>query len=216
MSLPRPAPAPRGFTAVVPVKPPARGKSRLAGLPDDVRRELAGAFALDTVTAALTAPTVRQVLAVTDDFRFAARLSAAGCAVLPDGAAGDLNATLAQAAAEAVRRWPEEIPVALCADLPALRPGELEAFLAAWDGARPAFVPDLAGEGTTAYVAAVADFAPRFGERSRAEHLAAGAVELAGDWPTLRQDVDDVDDLGRAQTLGLGRHTSRAWAGRRD
>ena len=41
---------------VVPVKPPALGKSRLVGLTDEQRRELAEAFALDTVTAALATP----------------------------------------------------------------------------------------------------------------------------------------------------------------
>ncbi len=39
------------YVALVPVKPPALGKSRLVGLEDDVRRALAAAFALDTVAA---------------------------------------------------------------------------------------------------------------------------------------------------------------------
>ena len=39
------------YVALVPVKPPALGKSRLVGLTDDERRTLAAAFALDTVAA---------------------------------------------------------------------------------------------------------------------------------------------------------------------
>ena len=206
-----PAAAPVRVTVIVPVKPPARAKSRLAGLPADVRRDLAAAFALDTVAAARAAPGVGQVLAVTDDASFARDLRAAGCAVLPDGVGGDLNGTLVQAAAEAARRWPGDAPLALCADLPALRPAELGALLTAWSGDGPAFVADAAGAGTTAYVARVGGFAPRFGAESRTAHLGGGAVELAGEWPSLRQDVDDLADLRRAVALGVGPHTSAAW-----
>src|SRR3954452_4098014 len=40
-------PAMQKYVALVPVKPPALGKSRLVGLADDDRRALAAAFALD-------------------------------------------------------------------------------------------------------------------------------------------------------------------------
>lgn len=206
-----PPPGTGDVTVLVPVKPPSLGKSRLAGLPDDVRRELAAAFALDTVAAALATPGVRQVLAVTDDFRFASALAEAGCEVLPDGVSGDLNATLVQAAAEAVRRRPDTLPVALCADLPALRSDDLASVLGAWDRGSAAFVADHLGTGTTAYLAPAALFAPAFGPGSRDAHLAAGAVELTGPWPSVRQDVDDVGDLGRALALGVGPRTARAW-----
>jgi 2-phospho-L-lactate guanylyltransferase len=209
-SEPRPD---RRCTVVVPVKPPARGKSRLAGLPEAVRRELAAAFALDTVAAALATPGVGRVLAVTDDFRFAHELGQAGCEVLPDGVGGDLNATLVQAAAEAERRWPGGPVVALCADLPALRSHDLAAALGAWDRARPAFVADVAGTGTTLYLAPAGRFAPCFGPASRDAHLTAGADELIGPWASLRQDVDDLGDLGRAVALGVGEHTARAAGG---
>src|SRR5690349_19543889 len=56
-----------GHVLLVPVKPPAHGKSRLLGVPDERRRELAAAFALDTVTTCLSTPGVTRVLAVTDD-----------------------------------------------------------------------------------------------------------------------------------------------------
>ena len=39
------------YVVVVPVKPPAHGKSRMSGLPDEQRSLLARAFALDTVAA---------------------------------------------------------------------------------------------------------------------------------------------------------------------
>ena len=196
------------YVALVPVKPPAVGKSRL-GLTDDRRRDLAAAFALDTVTACLATGPVAQVLAVTDDAAFARDLAALGCAVLPDGPSGDLNTSLVLAAAEARRRWPALRPVAVCADLPSLRPDDLTAALVMATGHEAAFVADEVGRGTTMFTAVDSRFLPRFGPDSRAAHLEAGAVELAGPLPTLRQDVDDLVDLARAAALGLGAHTAR-------
>lgn len=206
----------RDRAVIVPVKPPSGAKTRLGGLPDEVRRALAAAFAEDTVDAALAADAVARVLVVTDDAAFARHLGrATRCDVLPDGASGDLNGALVQAAREAARRWPHLEPVALCADLPALRPEDLDAALAHVDGAdapvRPAFVADAVGTGTTLYAAPVAAFDPRFGRDSREQHLAAGAREIPGPLPTLRQDVDDAADLGRAMVLGVGPHTAAVW-----
>ena len=196
------------YVALVPVKPPAVGKSRL-GLTDDRRRGLAAAFALDTVVACLATRPVAQVLAVTDDAAFARDLAAVGCSVLPDGPSGDLNTSLVLAAAEARRRWPTLRPVAVCADLPALRPDDLAAALAMAGEHEAAFVTDEAGRGTTMFTAVDHQFLPRFGPDSRTAHLEAGAVELSGPLPTLRQDVDDLVDLARAAALGLGPHTAR-------
>lgn len=193
------------FAALVPVKPPAVGKSRLLGVAD--RRALAEAFARDTVAACLAASSVAEVLVVTDDAQFSAHLSALGAAAIPDGVAGDLNGTLRQAAAEAHRRWPALRPVALCADLPSLRPADLDRVLGSV-GPHPSFVPDAAGVGTTLYVAAYDEFDPRFGPGSREAHLDAGALELADAAASVRRDVDDVDDLRDAVALGVGPATA--------
>jgi 2-phospho-L-lactate/phosphoenolpyruvate guanylyltransferase len=198
------------YVVLLPVKPPARGKSRLEV--DPVRRRaLAAAFALDTAHACLAANRVSTVLAVTDDARFADDLRAAGCATLPDGVADDLNESLRLAAAEARRRWPDARPVAVCADLPSLQPADLDAALRAADAvATPAFVADGDGVGTTLYTAALEDFAPRFGPGSREAHLDAGAREIEGGLPSLRCDVDDANGLAVAVELGLGAHTRLA------
>jgi 2-phospho-L-lactate/phosphoenolpyruvate guanylyltransferase len=193
---------------LVPVKPPAVGKSRLVGLPTELRRELAVAFALDTVSACLATPGVGAVLAVTDDAAFSQRLALLGCEAVPDGVAGDLNACLRLAAAEAARRWPPLSPVAVCADLPALRPRDLGSALGALPARVPSFVADAAGTGTTMYAAPHDSFDPRFGPGSRIAHLQAGAVAVEGDLASLRQDVDDIDDLHRVIRLGVGPHTS--------
>ena len=130
------------FVVLVPVKSPALGKSRLGDLGDDARRDLAEAFALDTVAACLAATSVGAVLVVTDDVRFSSVLTGLGAAAVPDGVTGDLNGTLRQAAAEAHRRWPHLLPVAVCADLPALVPHDLDATLARIAGPHPWFVSD--------------------------------------------------------------------------
>ena len=198
---------PSGYVVLLPVKPPARGKSRLDV--DPVRRRaLAAAFALDTARACLSADGVLAVLAVTDDARFASDLRNAGCETIPDGVAQDLNGTLRMAAAEARRRWPDGVPVAVCADLPALRPDDLETVLAGGSG--PRFVADREGVGTTLYTAAYDAFAPHFGRRSRQAHLDVGAAEVTGDLASLRLDVDDAAALTAAQALGVGAHTRLA------
>jgi 2-phospho-L-lactate guanylyltransferase len=202
--------AARAFAVLVPVKPPGHGKSRLAALPQDQRRGLARAFALDTVAAALQTPGVAHVLAVTDDFRFARELAGLGCTVIPDGTSDDLNATLVQACAEAARRWPAASPVALLADLPCLRPDELAEVLAGLDLEEPAFVRDLAGTGTTLYAAPAAAFDPRFGPGSAQAHLASGAREVTLPARSVRRDVDDLADLTAALVQGVGPHTSAA------
>lgn len=201
-----------GFVVVVPVKPLAQGKSRLVGIAPAHRRALAEAFVRDTVAAALATATVSRVVVVTDDVALALSLREEHCLVLPDGVAGDLNASLVQAAAEARRRWPDLRPVVVCADLPALTPDALSAALRATTAAAPdgaAFVPDLAGRGTTVYTAPHAVFAPRFGTDSRTAHLEAGAVEVADVPDRVRQDVDVMSDLGRVLLLGVGVHTER-------
>ena len=203
------------FVVLVPVKPPARGKSRLGALPGSAtavrRAALAEAFVRDTVAAALGTDEVAQVVVVTDDAHLARTLRHERCLLLPDGVSGDLNGTLRLAAAEARRRRPELRPAALCGDLPALTPAALDEALAALltaagDGA--GFVPDVRRTGTTLYSAPYDTFLPRFGPGSRAAHLADGAVEVADVTTRVRHDVDDADDLERAVALGVGPRTA--------
>ncbi|RYU12305.1 2-phospho-L-lactate guanylyltransferase [Nocardioides iriomotensis] len=198
------------FGVVVPVKPPKIAKSRLGGLGEDVRQELAAAFAADTVAAALASSSVDVVLAVTDDHRLAAELRDLGAEVMPDVAVDDLNASLLQAVAELVRRAPGLRPAAICADLPALRPAELDRALAATLPHDLAFVADADGIGTTLLSAAARpDFRPGFGPGSRLVHLDHGAVEVGvDDIDSVRRDVDTPRDLAAALRLGIGPRTS--------
>ena len=205
---------------VVPVKPPALGKSRLVGLTDEQRRELAEAFALDTVAGGRATRGVEAVLVVTDDFRLAAAVRGrSACEVMPDGVSEDLNATLVQAAAEVVRRWPGAVPVALCADLPGLRPDELADVLAEARRAgvgRPRRLRARPRRGRARRCTPLRR-PVRAGLRRRAPrhaHERAGAVEVGAAATSVRTDVDDLADLGAALVAGVGPHTSRA-SGRR-
>jgi 2-phospho-L-lactate/phosphoenolpyruvate guanylyltransferase len=198
------------YVVLLPVKPPARGKSRLDVDPAR-RRRLAAAFALDTARACLATASVGAVLAVTDDAVFADELRSAGCETIPDGVYGDLNESLRLAAAEARRRWPDGVPVAVCADLPALLSTDLDTALAEVSG--PAFVADREGIGTTLYTAPYDGFDPHFGHRSRRAHLDSGAREVTLAVETLRLDVDDATALAAARALGVGAHTRLALIG---
>ena len=202
------------FGVIVPVKPPAVAKSRLGRLGDDVRLSLAVAFAADTIEAALRAGLVDVVLAVTDDHRLAADLRAMGAEVMPDGTTDDLNGSLVQAAAELARRCPGRRPTALCADLPALRPDDLDRALAASAEHRLAFVADADRVGTTMLAAEdTGSFRPAFGPGSRVEHRSWGAVEIElEDLDRLRRDVDTPDDLAAALRMGIGPRSSRVTA----
>ncbi|MEV4630157.1 2-phospho-L-lactate guanylyltransferase [Micromonospora sp. NPDC049523] len=197
------------WTVVVPVKRLSAAKSRLRGaLPGVAHEPLALALALDTVSAALASPAVAGVLVVTDDIAAGRALGALGARITPDPPAGGLNNAFALGAALVGGAG----VAALTADLPALRPAELTAALAAVAAGPPRlrrFAPDTPGTGTVLLVApAGVPLDPRFGGPSAAAHSASGALALAGAGPTLRRDVDTREDLLAAAALGLGRHTA--------
>jgi len=197
------------WSVVIPVKVLAQAKSRLTGLAEADRRQLALAMAADTVAAAIRAAAVAAVLVVTDDREVGDAATGLGATVLPDVPAAGLNEAVGYGAAYTHDRWPARGRAALAGDLPALQADELTTALAAAAGHRAAFVRDADGTGTTLYAATPGtDFQPRFGRDSARRHLADGAAEvqdpgLAG----LRRDVDTADDLRHAIALGLGPRT---------
>ena len=196
------------FALVVPVKPPAVGKSRLTGIDDEQRRALAQAFALDTLAVCLDVGAAG-VLVSTDDATFSARCASAR---LCDRAGRrhqrpQLRAVAGRgrgAASLAGRRTGRPVRRPSCADggRPACgsRPGAC-----GHAGVRR----DAEGTGTTLYTASYDRFEPRFGAMSRQAHLDTGATEIVGALPTLRRDVDDLDDLRAAIALGVGSQTRR-------
>jgi len=192
------------FVALVPVKSSDQGKSRLVGVSATGRQALALAFALDTLDAVCATPGVSSTVVVTGDAAVARQARRRGCPVAPD--TGDLNGSLRAAAAPY-----DGMLVAVCADLPALRPDDLADALAQMRTSATSFVVDHHGTGTTCYAGPSEAFDPRFGADSAAAHAAVGADTVAGDLSTLRHDVDTVDDLLDLAGLGiLGQHTTAA------
>ncbi|BBC32686.1 2-phospho-L-lactate guanylyltransferase [Streptomyces graminofaciens] len=207
------------WTLVVPLKPLARAKSRLADtVGDGVRPGLALAFAQDTVAAALACGAVRGVVVVTDDPLAGRELAALGARIAPDDPQADpadgLNAALRHGAALVRAAHPQSPMAALNADLPALRPEELARVLDAAAEFPRAFLPDAAEIGTTLLTAAPGRaLRPAFGPDSRLRHRRSGATELTPDKvDSVRQDVDTGDDLRAALALGVGPRTAAAAA----
>lgn len=198
------------WSVVVPVKHLHRAKTRLA-LPADARPAVVLAMAADTVAAAVACPLVAAVLVVTDDADAARCLAALGAEPVPDVPDAGLNPALAHGVAEAARRRPWCGVATLSADLPALRPDELGAALVAAAAHRRALVADVEGGGTTLLTARSARWlCPAYGPGSAARHRALGHVDLSVAAPSLRRDVDTLDDLDAAVRLGLGPRTRAA------
>lgn len=199
---------------VVPVKRLEQAKTRLDGPFAAYRRDLALAFALDTVSAALGCPVVAAVLVVTDDPAAARRLGALGAEVTGDDPDAGLNPALSHGADLVVGRHPGTAVGTLAADLPALRPTELAVALERAAAYPRAFVRDAEGSGTTLLLArSTAELRPAFGPRSAQRHLTEGAKEVAADdLPTVRADVDRPADLETALALGVGPETAAVLA----
>jgi 2-phospho-L-lactate guanylyltransferase len=202
------------WSVVVPVKRLPAAKTRLY----DRRRgqaehaALALALATDTVAAAVGCPVAARVVVVTDDPEAAAAAHRLGAVVVADEPAAGLNPALEYGATRARALAGGDGVAVLSSDLPALRRSELASALGAAAGHPRTFVADAAGTGTTLLTALPGrPLDPRYGAGSRQAHLASGAVELTGDWPSLRRDVDTADDLAAAAALGLGPATHRIW-----
>ena len=207
MTLPRHGPAAHGrrddIVVLLPVKRLDQAKSRLADLGAQQRRSLALAFMRDTLEVVSRLPALDEIVVATDDATVRqAALDYPGVRVAPGG--DGLNEDIASTAADVRLRRPGVRLLVLCADLPALRPAEVEHLLSQPDAS--VAVPDRHGSGTTAILSTV-ELTPRFGEGSLAAHLRDGAVAFTDAGPGLRCDVDTPADLAYARGLGLGPHT---------
>jgi 2-phospho-L-lactate guanylyltransferase len=199
----------RAWSAVVPLKPTDRAKSRLVGFDQAGRAQLSLAMAADTVRAVLDAQCVQRVLVITDDAVARDRLQRLGALVVPDVPAADLNAALDFGFQQARHRDPGAAVVLMTADLPCLRGSDVDHVLSRCRP-RVCFVPDIDGTGTTMLMSQPGTSAtPRFGPRSRAAHRAAGAVELRDAPRSTRRDVDTPVDLWDATRMGVGPATAQ-------
>ncbi|MDQ1050667.1 2-phospho-L-lactate guanylyltransferase [Streptomyces sp. V4I2] len=198
------------WSVVIPVKPFSRAKSRLAAGLGPWRHELAHAFFLDTLWAVRNTEGVRTVVVVTADPLAAAQTRTLGAVVCPDAPGVGLNAAVRLGAAKCRAVGPEGPVAVLTADLPGLRPQELDQVLREARHHRRAFVADHTGEGTTVLTAlTTAGLAPAFGSGSGHRHALSGAfpVEMPSDCG-IRLDVDTPEDLARVALRGVGPYTA--------
>jgi 2-phospho-L-lactate guanylyltransferase len=190
------------WTILVPVKDPARAKTRLRGVvPSHAHAALVRALAADTVAAALACPHVGRVVLLAAPGTDAAG-APPGVTVLRPPVRG-LNRELSWAAAALAGT---RVAV-LTGDLAALRPHELATALRSASAYRRCFVPDADGTGSTMLAVTGGRLDPRFGPGSARAHRESGAAELPAAGPGLRRDVDTAADLAAARLLGLGART---------
>jgi 2-phospho-L-lactate guanylyltransferase len=192
---------------VIPVKDQLAAKSRLHPPAGVARADLAHAFALDTITAAVASMPAAHLVVVTSDEFTAAFVRDQGALVIADQGDG-LNPALRQGIGHVERVLGLGPTAVLLGDIPTLRPQDLIEALSACAAHPRALVPDASGTGTVLLSAlSPQDLHPRFGEHSALEHARDG-VRLDLDLPALRTDVDDDEALRRALDLGVGRHTA--------
>ena len=191
---------------VVPVRPLAEGKSRLAPVLDaDARRRLNERFLLTTLDIATAVVGPARVLVVSRCADALALSRAAGVVTLRELGAGGLDAALRQGAAHLARRGATALLV-LPVDLPLARPADLEALIRL-SGRRPGVViaGDRANTGTNALVVRPPRAIRfRFGPHSRAAHLAEarrrGLRAALVSRPALAFDVDTPADYARLES----------------
>lgn len=193
--------------AVVPLRSPGHGKTRLApDLDRDARAALAGAMLADVV-AALRAVDLRVVVAAGGPAA-AAAASALAAEVVVDGP--DVR-SLDQAVAHARRRLgPVPALLVVQADLPLLTAADVAALVA---GDHAVVVAPTVDGGTSALLRRPPDvIGTAYGPGSGAAHQrlarAHGIAPHVVDRPGLRRDVDVLDDLRALSPDAVGPATA--------
>jgi 2-phospho-L-lactate/phosphoenolpyruvate guanylyltransferase len=191
------------FGVIIAVKNLATAKSRLApSLTAPDRERLVLGMLTHAIAVAFTA--ARTVAVISPDPAAKAAAGQAGARFIFDDTSADhpdpLNNALRSAATQLRASSPNL--VVLQADLPAVTAQEFAAAMRAARSHSRSFVADRHGTGTAALFSTDGDLNPLFGIDSAQRHRDSGAVELAGDWPGLRCDVDTLEDLAAARELG--------------
>lgn len=194
--------------AVIPVRPPGEGKSRLEALLDrSARAALTRMMFTRVLNAALDAA-LDGVIVISRDPAILRSASAAGAYVLEETGAG-LNDALAAGRDTAMTRAADGLLI-LPADLPLVDSADVDALVAAI-GEPPAVViaPDGKDAGTNGLLLSPPGAIPfGFGEASFARHLSAartaGIEPVVLRRPHLGFDIDTVDDLAALKALDSG------------
>jgi len=200
---------------IIPVKGQLTAKSRLHPPAGVARADLAHAFALDTITAAVAGIPPAHLVVVTSDEHTATFVREQGAIVIADQGDG-LNPAIRLGIRYAERVLGLGPTAVLLGDIPTLRPEDLVSALSVCAAHPRALVPDSSGRGTVLLSAlSPRDLHPRFGPDSARKH-SRDCVRLDLDLPALRTDVDDDQSLRHAITIGVGRHTAVVLRAARD
>lgn len=222
----RGSPAPSGRTApermkavLIPIKDPARAKTRLAGLlsPDE-RRGLAWAM-FEDVSEAVTRATKPDCISLVSSFgpaiEHARRL---GWDVIVEESQVSESASIDRASVILGRRGFDAV-LRLPADVPLVRPSDVDELLSAGLVAPAALiVPSREGTGTNAIMRTPpAIFPSRFGPNSLALHLEeasrAGAACQIVHNPAIALDIDEPPDVDALIELGRGTRSHELLSG---
>lgn len=202
------------IAVIIAVKRLSEAKTRLSELFDAAGRErVVLAMLVDTITAARAVDGVASITVVTPDPTAAAAARALGASTVDDPTPARHTDPLNNAIRVANGQLRSPDVMVLQGDLPSLQSTEFAAALAGARAHPRSFVADHSGTGTCALFAFGVPLNPLFGPDSARRHRDDGAVELTGDWPGLRCDIDTPDDLAVARRLGVGAHTDRALTG---
>src|SRR5450759_5333726 len=200
---------------IVPVKGQLTAKSRLHPPAGVARADLAHAFALDTITAAVAGIPPAHLVVVTSDEHTATFVRDQGGIAIADQGDG-LNPAIRLGIGYVQRVLGPGPTAVLLGDIPTLRPQDLISALSACAAHPRALVPDASGRGTVLLSAlSPRDLHPRFGPDSAREH-SRDCERLDLDLPALRTDVDDDRSLRSAIKIGVGGHTVVVLAPARD
>jgi FO synthase len=190
----------RPLWAIVPAKPLAEAKSRLARCLGDARPAFARALLLQTLQVLRTSGAFSGILVVTPDELAGADARAAGAEVATD-AGVSLNAACTLGL-NTVRELGAALAMIVPADLALLRASDVHALIAAYraDRDRPGLVRCKNGTGTNIVVCDLrGGFMPRFGRDSFAHHAAGDHQELRNARAAF--DVDDEADFYQLAAL---------------
>jgi 2-phospho-L-lactate/phosphoenolpyruvate guanylyltransferase len=196
----------RGLWAVVPVKPFARTKGRLAPiLSRDEHEPLAGAMLTDVLSALTKARSLAGVVIVTGDSKAAQMARKANAHVIHDAENTGTTAAVAKAARHLAEAGCDGMLV-VPADIPQITAADIDAIVAAHQGMPAVTLVQAAIDGGTNALACSPPEAIRFcfGDDSFRQHRDAAKtariVPAVLKLSRLEQDIDRPDDLAEFMT----------------
>lgn len=192
--------------AVLPVKPLAEGKSRLA-LPPAERIACNRHFFRHALAILSRSVGADRVVVVSRDPEVLGASREAGAHALPEKTGGDLNEAMTAGAILAARHGAGAV-LTIAADLPGLTTDDIADLVAARTEAGTIVIaPDAAGAGTNALLMPPLAIPYRYGPNSFWAHLevaqAGGHGFTIVRRPGLAEDIDWPADLARAVARGM-------------